>query len=524
MTNGLLTLPKREVPWSSPNEPLFIGKDLLELLTSSMYVDPMSMYREYIQNSADSVDVARSLGILQSAGRVEIRIDHAARAIFIRDNGEGLGHESFIHQLTALGGSKKRGTSARGFRGVGRLAGLAFCHELIFRSRQEGEDQVHELCWDSRLVRSLLRSSDSSDDLTQIVAKALTVRDISGRAWPERFFEVELRGVIRHRDDRLLNEDLVKKYLAQVAPVPFSPDFTFGPEIQSFLTSNGIHAGPIEVEILGHGKVYRPYKSSMLIGRLGEIRFRELSTFITPGRDGGVAAASWLLHHDYLGAFSSSSLIEGWRLRSGDIQIGDNEILKPYFSESRFNSWAVAETHIIDPRIIPNGRRDHFEQNAHYFDLVNNLAPHVRNIGQRCRTSSIARNSARAIAKLMADCHQKVRILEKGLIPRNAASKLVAYLNNTLDKMQRLLVQSGISEQQKKSYQVQIAGIRQRIMKLQGASSHQERLSNFSPIRRRILNEVINTIYQTAHDLVEAQNLIDKILSRLKRSDTLHKA
>lgn len=524
MTTGLLTLPRRDIPWSSPNESLFIGKDILELLTSSMYIDPMSMYREYIQNSADSIDLARSSGILQSPGRVEIRFDQAARTIFIRDNGEGLGKESFVRQLTALGGSKKRGTGARGFRGVGRLAGLAFCQELIFRSRQEGEDQVHELRWDSRLVRSLLRSSNNSDDLTQIVAKALQIRDISGRTWAQRFFEVELRGVVRHRDDRLLNEDLVIRYLSQVAPVPFSPDFTFGPQIQSFLESKGVNVGSIEVEILGHGKVYRPHRNSMLLGKLGDIRFQELSTFTTPGRDGGVAAASWILHHDYRGAFSSGSLIEGWRLRSGDIQIGDNDILRPNFAESRFNSWAVAETHVLDPRIIPNGRRDHFEQNAHYFDLVNNLAPYAKTIGQRCRTSSLARHSARAIGELIVDCQRNIRVLEKRVIPKNAASKLTSRLNSTLVKLEQLLLRPGITEEQNRLYQAEIARIRDRIQKMQHASYSQERLSAFSPIQRRVLNEVFSAIYQASGDVLEAQNLIDKILTRLKRAETLHKS
>ena len=88
----------------------------------------------------------------------------------------------------------------------------------------------------------------------------------------------------------------------------------------------------------------------------------------------------------YRGALSSNSLVEGWRLRCGDIQVGDNSLLQTLFPESRFNGWCVAETHVLDPRILPNGRRDHFEQNAFYFDLINHLAPHARDIAQRCRT------------------------------------------------------------------------------------------------------------------------------------------
>ena len=38
------------------DENIFIGKDILELLSSSMYVNPLSIYREYVQNAVDSIE------------------------------------------------------------------------------------------------------------------------------------------------------------------------------------------------------------------------------------------------------------------------------------------------------------------------------------------------------------------------------------------------------------------------------------------------------------------------------------
>ena len=40
-----------------------VGKDILELLTSEMYLDPLTIYREYIQNSVDSIEKAVSKGL-----------------------------------------------------------------------------------------------------------------------------------------------------------------------------------------------------------------------------------------------------------------------------------------------------------------------------------------------------------------------------------------------------------------------------------------------------------------------------
>ena len=482
-----------------------------------MYVDPMSMYREYIQNSADAVELAQSAGLLHGPGQVEIRMDQSTRTVFIRDNGSGVGKEHFVHQLTALGGSTKRGTNARGFRGVGRLAGLAFCQELIFRSRQNGENTVHELRWDSREVRSLLRAADNSSDLREIVAKTIQVREVPGRNWPERFFEVELRGMVRHRDDRLLNEEVVANYLAQVAPVPFCPDFQFGDQIRSFLETHGVRLGVIELEIAGRAPIYRPHRNAMSMGKSGTTQFQELTTIYTPGRDGEVAAATWILHHDYRGGLPSNSLVEGWRIRCGDIQIGDNSLLQGLFPESRFNGWCVAETHVLDQRILPNGRRDHFEQNTYYFDLVNHLAPHARDIAQRCRTNSIARNLVRSIEERLNECQQGLRVIEKGVIGDTAASKLVSKLEGTLDLLQRLSSRTGISTDQQVRYQGQIKRLRQRALKLSAIRGKDSIFLRFTPSQRSVLAEVFNAIYQSTDDLQKAQALIDRILGRLKR-------
>ena len=114
-----------------------IGKDILELLTSAMYTDPLSLYREYVQNACDSIDEAEEIGLLasHSEGAIQITVDSQLRSIRIRDNGTGIGADKVQDILVAIGASQKRGTNKRGFRGVGRLCGLGYAQTLIFRTR-----------------------------------------------------------------------------------------------------------------------------------------------------------------------------------------------------------------------------------------------------------------------------------------------------------------------------------------------------------------------------------------------------
>ena len=73
-----------EADWSLGRCEVIVGKDVLELLSSAMYVDPITVYREYVQNAADAVDEARRTGLLRGdqPGRVDIAIDPVARLVW----------------------------------------------------------------------------------------------------------------------------------------------------------------------------------------------------------------------------------------------------------------------------------------------------------------------------------------------------------------------------------------------------------------------------------------------------------
>lgn len=108
------------------SEPI-AGKFLLEILTKGMYSNPMHVYREYIQNSSDSIDRAIESGILQATeAEIHIFIDDKERNIVIRDNGLGIPLDIAKTKLMNVGASDKDGVTERGFRGIGRLGGLAY--------------------------------------------------------------------------------------------------------------------------------------------------------------------------------------------------------------------------------------------------------------------------------------------------------------------------------------------------------------------------------------------------------------
>jgi molecular chaperone HtpG len=517
MSSALVSLKFKEPAWARNSEPIFVGKDVLELLSSSMYVDPLSMYREYIQNAADAYDQVHEEESPEAEGRIDIRIDPKERRIVITDLGYGLEEQAFYQRLTSIGGSGKRGTGARGFRGVGRLAGLAYCQELIFRTRPRGKRAIQEMRWDSRKIRELLRSDDTTLDLSQVVSESVETRTIVGADAPEHFFEVELRGVVRHGNDRLLDAGEVMRYLSQVAPVPFHPDFSFGTKILDFLRSHKAHRIPLEIEIAGAGRVFRPHRDQLSLGNDKFVNFTNLETFTTQDRNGNPSTASWILHHGYIGALSKSSIVSGWRLRSGDIQVGETNLIEDLYPESRFNSWTVAESHILDRKIIPNGRRDNFEHNAYFADLLTRLTPHARNIAQLCRVSSITRNLRARIDDELVKCEEKVSIAAKKRTPGAVVRALTSDVRSSLDRLEPLSKRSSVSSEERSKFEARSKTLRAKLSTLEQRGETKETLAGFTPLQRRLLADVFEVIYESSKSLPFADELIGKIISTVRK-------
>lgn len=82
---------------------IIIGKHTLESLTSGMYSDSFVVFREYIQNAADSIDAAYSNHVLSSGDdRITICLSPSERQIVIEDNGLGIASDIAEKHLLVL--------------------------------------------------------------------------------------------------------------------------------------------------------------------------------------------------------------------------------------------------------------------------------------------------------------------------------------------------------------------------------------------------------------------------------------
>ena len=407
-------MPKKETEIS------LMGAEILNLVTTGMYHTPLAIYREYIQNAADAIETSP----WPDKGQVEISINTGKRNVRIRDNGPGLTYAQAKCSLIPVARSRKRRGVDRGFRGIGRLAGLAFADKITFRTRARGMQSVTEVTWDGTILRA---SAMGCTDPETIIHSCVAISLLDGTGWPDHFFEVEVERVARHAAGLILNRDAVRSYIGEVGPVPISEEFPFKAQVEE-LFANERQPLTLAVTIEGQQEPIRRRHGSDL--KFSEDRagtFAELQPVRIPAADSDKdAAIGWIAHSSYIGAIPRELGVRGLRLREGNIQIGGENVLDPLFPEERFNRWSVGELHIIDERILPNGRRDYFEPSPHMRQVENQLESIVQEIVIRCRTASSARNRTRKVQSTLEHMQCAYDLAGSGYLKAADARNLIA--------------------------------------------------------------------------------------------------
>lgn len=353
------------------------GKNLLETLTVSMYTDNRIIFREYIQNAADAIDQAVATEILSSRddGEIKITIDNEKREIKIRDNGIGIPTKEVYHGLGNIGKSQKIHTENRGFRGIGRLGGLAYCQELQFITSYKGEDCKTIMVWDSDELKRYLQPNEGMDMSLIEVVDAITIIDKQSEQADKHYFEVILTGITKGHNN-LLDIDDVKAYLSQVAPVPFNcQNFSVLKKVNEKLVELGKEQEEFNIYLdddKGESEqIYKPYKRQVFIDykkkNIKNDLIQDIEFFEGYKKEDELLFLGWYSIRKELSVIIKDDQVSGLRVRKGNIQIGDNKTLDIVFSETRYNRYFIGEIYIFDDTLIPNARRDHFKKNESYF-------------------------------------------------------------------------------------------------------------------------------------------------------------
>lgn len=378
-----------------------IGKYVIENLTVGMYDDPLCIYREYIQNSADAIDQAIAAGVVEKQeASVFIQIDPINKAVTITDNGVGVSESQVVAVLQNVAESDKAIGRERGFRGIGRLGGLAYCGTLIFETSSLGEATRSVMVWDAkelkRTVGDRTQKEAAADVINRVVRFSSESEDINAH-----YFRVKMTGV---SNNTLLDKVAVKDYLSMVAPLPFDSHFSFRKRIQDELQKEGLPVDDYAV-FLNYEQLYKDYTNYFYVEsggkrvKIGEIQ--DINFFKQTTKQGEILYWGWhSLSDTQNNQLKPVNQARGLRLRKSNIQIGNERRLSNLFKDPRFNFYVVGEVHTWHKNLIPNGRRDDFEDTSVFSELKEKLKPVCNSIQAVSYKTSELKNAQKAIDEL----------------------------------------------------------------------------------------------------------------------------
>ena len=399
------------------------GKFLLEILTKGMYSNPMHIYREYIQNCSDSIDKAlKSKIVTPEDAEIHINIDQDHNTIVIRDNGVGISKEDAFITLMNVGASEKDGKTERGFRGIGRLGGLAYANSVIFATSYKGEPYKTVLICDCSRMQTLLQKSNTETKDIIETFQAITRIFEYPEEQDAHYFEVQLIGVTQ--DSGLLDEEKVISYLSETAPVDFdSQQFVQARKIKEYFEEKGY---PITCYNIYRGErrkpVYKLYSRSLTTGKQERSRtkdyVRDVEFIYKEASDGKPLYIGWLAITDFSGIISDDS-IQGIRLRKGNILVGNNRTFAKFFPSEGHNAnrMFAGEIHVLHDDLIPNSQRDDFEPTPTYTEMRKALTEWAGQINKKYRRGTSEVTSAiRKINELNEQQENLEKKIETGAI------------------------------------------------------------------------------------------------------------
>jgi molecular chaperone HtpG len=479
-----------------------------------MYSDPFVVFREYIQNCVDSIDQAINEGILNSdASDINICLSPSDRTIKIRDNGKGLSVEEAEKALISIGNSKKSSESSRGFRGIGRLAALSYCKRLTFTTSTCGEAKGTKITIDAEKLAELLSTNNSMDaTIVDVLESVYHVNHFQEKEF-SHYFIVLLEGV--DESSSLNSYDDVLDYLTQNVPVPYDPDtFVWGKEIVGRLQKEGYQLNSYNIS-LTYGsssiRVYKSYKDKFVVDKGKNIvdSIKDIEIIRILNANGTLSAIGWIGATHYLGSIYDKS-IKGIRLRKGNILVGDYQTMNVAFKDARFNGWSVGEIFAIDTSLIPNARRDNYEKNAAYFNLLEQLTDVAARITKDIRVASLNRNAD--LSKALEQSG-KIKKVAEAAIDSGISSFQKGAIKQKLVSAQEALTNIKTEESSDTYYQtIAFEELDMLIGKLKGATTYKalNTIDKLTNMEKKILEKVFNVIMSLNVD--NAENIIEAIL------------
>ena len=355
-----------------------IGGELLSILSTGLYTNPLDCIREYVQNAVDA-----------NAHAATIKI--TGNSVHIFDDGDGMLLEDLI-QARQFGLSVKSLTQHVGFRGIGIYSSFHLCDHLRVTSKKAGSNYQHVLVFEFGAMKAQLDQDkrkgphERKTSLVELLSAHTKIcRSQHTLSEDIHFTHVEIQAISDVHIKKLGNREELKHYMIRNLPIDFDETFEYRNQInqQLHLEVPGYNAITLTLQTDGLPDIVVtkppiPHLQSPVMGpivsgtgknarKLGYYwaclnterdriakNARFVPEVVANGRDRSLREA---VEQEFLA-------YEGFVYKKKGFTVGNRDRLRHCFSpKPQLYPWYTGEVYVIDTAIVPKADRDDFETN-----------------------------------------------------------------------------------------------------------------------------------------------------------------
>jgi hypothetical protein len=425
------------------------------ILSQDLYPRKIEIIREYIQNASDALDEYMSVAeYIKDRSEPLIKVSLQGRSLLIFDNGIGMDEEE-IEKLKRIAYSEKKSGEEAGYKGIGRLAGIAVADKLKISSTSYGSDKLYHFEFHAKAMRddiSEKKKAGIQEPASQVINRHTSIlcTDID----PESHYTlVEIRDIDESCAE-LLDPESVVEYIGDVAPVDFAPpsDFSHGPVISERLRRNVPDFSPKTIYLTkANGqrvRIYKPYRNEMILAEPEFIEIRD------PQDMNRLLAYCWYASKgkEILGRIRPSGKIfavdgddvekkrrfAGLAYKLFGFSIGDRTLPQRtlWIRALPRALWFTGEIHVIDKAVMPTtDRSDFIESDArkNLYRAAKQISAKLNELAQEISNNRKAFDDA---SNIRAELHSYRAKLAQNQIDRADLKPIKDYLSRSLNNLE----------------------------------------------------------------------------------------
>jgi hypothetical protein len=326
---------------------------------------------------------------------------------------------------------------------------------------------------------------------------------------------------VRSAKSELLDLPSVKSYIEEVAPIPFDiHQLHFGKQLDEWLRAEISDYHTYQI-FLNDSLLTKKYTQTLPVHNNKTDELTGYEKIDIQDRQGRIIACGWLsVRKENIGTVLRTSGFDSLRVRVGNILIGGASLLDSCFREVRFNGYLVGEIHICTRELVPNGRRDDFQDSEIKKDFLLGVEKIVRPLEKKIREDSKRKNSVKPIKTAEQTIIAVRKQVENGFVGDAAKKETMTVLRAADLELTALQKKRSVPEAVKEKAEAKSEELKTLLVTVSGAEPNIDGAlegTYYSKKEKELIRTVLEAVNVLYEKTTNKNDLILRVLQKLKR-------